>query len=194
MIAYYKSRGEDPKYSGLWEQKFCKEFSKFMGNGYSDAVATGTGAIYVAMKALEIPKNSDVILSPVTCSGNFSCITEQGYNPILVDSEIGSYNTSLRKIKEKITRKTKLIQLTHVGGQPVNDVKEIAKFAKKNNIFLLEDCSQCIGGKVSNKLVGSFGDIAAFSTMYRKNLAANSSSGIIFTKNYKLYKSFSICR
>lgn len=188
MIAYYKAKGEDPKYSGLWEQKFCKEFSKFMGNGYSDAVATGTGAIYVAMKALEIPKNSDVILSPVTCSGNFSCITEQGYNPILVDSEIGSYNTNLKKIKERITKKTKLIQLTHVGGQPVNDVKEIAQFAKKNNIFLLEDCSQCVGGRVNNKLVGSFGDIAAFSTMYRKNLAANSSSGIIFTKNYKLFK------
>ena len=188
MISYYKAKGEDPKYSGLWEKKFCNEFSKFMGKGYSDAVATGTGAIYVAMKALEIPKNSDVILSPVTCSGNFSCITEQGHNPILVDSEIGSYNTSLKKIKERITKKTKLIQLTHVGGQPVNDVKEIAKFAKKNNIFLLEDCSQCVGGKIDNKLVGSFGDISAFSTMYRKNLAANSSSGVIFTKNYKLFK------
>ena len=54
-----------------------------MGGGYSDAVATGTGAIYVAMKALELPKNSDVIICPVTCSGNFSCITEQGLNPIL---------------------------------------------------------------------------------------------------------------
>ena len=59
MIAYYKSKGEDPKYSGIWEKKFCSEFSNFMGGGYADAVATGTGAIYVAMKALEIPKNSE---------------------------------------------------------------------------------------------------------------------------------------
>ncbi|OUU50852.1 MAG: hypothetical protein CBC25_07035 [Pelagibacteraceae bacterium TMED65] len=188
MIAYYKSKGEDPKYSGIWEKKFCSEFSNFMGGGYADAVATGTGAIYVAMKALEIPKNSDVIISPVTCSGNFSCITEQGHNPILVDSEVGSYNTSLKKIREKITKKTKLIQLTHVGGRPVSDVKKISKFAKKHKIFLLEDCSQCIGGKIDNKFVGSFGDIAAFSTMYRKNLAANSSGGMIFTKNFKLFK------
>ena len=188
MIAYYKSKGEDPKYSGLWEKKFCSEFSKFMGGGYSDAVATGTGAIYVAMKALEIPKKSDVIMSPVTCSGNFSCITEQRLNPILVDSEIGSYNTSLKKIKERITKKTKLIQLTHVGGEPVKDIEAIAQFAKKNKIYLLEDCSQCTGAKINNKLVGSFGDIAAFSTMYRKNLAANSSSGVVFTKNFKLFK------
>ena len=190
MIAYYKSKGEDPKYSGNWEKKFCSEFSNFMGGGYADAVATGTGAIYVAMKALEIPKNSDVIISPVTCSGNFSCITEQGHNPILVDSEVGSYNTSLEKIKEKITKKTKLIQLTHVGGRPVSDVKKISEFAKKHKIFLLEDCSQCIGGKIDKKFVGSFGDIAAFSTMYRKNLAANSSGGMIFTKNFKLFKKF----
>ena len=188
MISYYKSKGEDPKYSGLWEKKFCLKFSKFMGDGYSDAVATGTGAIYVAMKALEIPKGSDVIMSPVTCSGNFSCITEQGLNPVLVDSEEGSYNTSLEKIKERITKKTKLIQLTHVGGVPVKDVKKIANYAKKNKIFLLEDCSQCTGAKINKKHVGSFGDIAAFSTMYRKNLAANSSSGIIFTKNFKLFK------
>jgi perosamine synthetase len=188
MIYYYKSRGEDPKYAGLWEDKFCKSFSKFMGGGYSDAVATGTGAIYVAMKALNIPKNSDVIISPVTCSGNFSCITEQNLNPVLVDSEPGSYNTSLKKIKERITKKTKLIQLTHVGGEPVKDILEIAKFAKKNKIFLLEDCSQSAGAKINKKFVGSFGDIAAFSTMYRKNLAANSSSGIVFTKNYKLFK------
>lgn len=188
MINYYKSRGEDPKYAGIWEEKYCSLFSKFMGGGYADAVATGTGAIYVAMKALELPKNSDVIISPVTCSGNFSCITEQGHNPVLVDSEKDSYNTSLKKIKERITKKTKLIQLTHVGGEPVEDVKEIASFAKKNKIYLLEDCSQAIGASINNKLVGTFGDIAAFSTMYRKNLAANSSGGMVFTKNLKLYK------
>ena len=188
MISYYKLKGEDPKYSGLWEKKFCEAFSKFMGGGYSDAVATGTGAIYVAMKALEIPKNSEVIISPVTCSGNFSCITEQGHKPILVDSEKNSYNTSLAKIKERITKRTKLIQLTHVGGEPVRDIQDIARFAKKNNIYLLEDCSQAVGAKINKKFVGSFGDISAFSTMYRKNLAANSSSGIVFTKKYSLFK------
>lgn len=188
MILYYKTRDEDPKYSGLWESKFCKAFSEFMGGGFSDAVATGTGAIYVAMKALEIPKNSEVIISPVTCSGNFSCITEQGHTPVLVDSEKNSYNTSLEKIKSRITKKTRLIQLTHVGGEPVKDIEKIAKFAKKNKIYLLEDCSQAIGAMINGKYVGSFGDISAFSTMYRKNLAANSSSGIVFTKNYNLFK------
>ncbi len=188
MVNYYRNKGEDPKYSGEWEKKYCKKFSKFMGGGYADAVATGTGAIYVAMKALEIKEGSDVIISPVTCSGNFSCITEQGLNPILVDSEKDSYNTNLVEIKKRITKNTKLIQITHVGGEPVKDIVSIAKFAKEKKIFLLEDCSQAIGAKINNRYVGSFGDIAAFSTMYRKNLAANSSGGIIFTKKKNLFK------
>ena len=62
------------------------------------------------------------------------------------------------------------------------------KFLKKNKIFLLEDCSQSIGAELKKKKVGTFGDISAFSTMYRKNLAANSSSGLVFTKNKKLYR------
>ena len=59
---------------------------------------------------------------------------------------------------------------------------------KKKGIFLLEDCSQATGAHIDGKPVGSFGDIAAYSTMYRKNLAANSSGGLIFTKNYQLFK------
>ncbi len=188
MINFYKSKNEDPKYSGLWEEKFCNKFNKFMGGGYSDAVATGTGAIYIAMKSLEIPPNSDVIISPVTCSGAFSCITEQGHNPVLVDSKKNSYNTDLEQIKRRITKNTRLIQLTHAAGEPV-DIRPIINFAKKNKIHVLEDCSQAIGAKIYNQNVGTFGDIAAFSTMYRKNLAANSSSGIVYTnKSKRLYK------
>lgn len=188
MLFFYEKKNEDPKYSGLWEKKFCDHFSKYMGGGYTDAVATGTGAIYVAMKALELPKNSDVLICPVTCSGAFSCITEQGHTPVLLDSSKNNYNTSLEEIKKRITKKTKLIQITHAAGIPVFDIVDIAKFAKKNKIFLLEDCSQSIGASISGKKVGTFGDIAAFSTMYRKNLAANSSSGLVFTKKIKLFK------
>ena len=164
MISYYRNLSEDPKYSGLWEEKFCSSFNSFMGGGYSDAVASGTGAIYIAMKALEIPKNSDVILSPVTCSGAFSCITEQGHRPILVDSAKNSYNTDLEQIVKRVTKKTKLLQITHAAGEPV-DIEPIVKFAKSKGIYVLEDCSQAIGAKSRNKYVGTYGDVAAFSTM-----------------------------
>ena len=187
MIKYYKAKNEDPKYSGLWEKKFCNEFNNFMGGGFTNAVASGTGAIYIAMKALELQPNSDVLISPVTCSGAFSCITEQGHTPVLVDSDKNSYNITLEQVKKRITSKTKLIQVTHAAGEPVRDIDKIVKFAKSKGILVLEDCSQAIGARIKNKLVGTFGDIAAFSTMYRKNLAANSSSGLVYTKNKRKY-------
>ena len=105
MIKYYKAKNEDPKYSGLWEKKFCTEFNNFMGGGFTNAVASGTGAIYIAMKALELQPNSDVLISPVTCSGAFSCITEQGHTPVLVDSDKNSYNITLEQVKKRITSK-----------------------------------------------------------------------------------------
>lgn len=188
VIRYYRERNEDPKYSGIFEERFCEEFSKFMGGGYTNAVASGTGGIYIAMKACEIPEHSDILISPVTCSGALSCVTEQGHTPVVVDSKKSSYNISLGEIKKRITRKTKAIQITHSAGEPVSDIEEIARFAKANNISLIEDCSQAIGAKVNGKLVGSFGDAAAFSTMYRKNLAAGATSGLVFSKDYEIYK------
>ena len=188
VIKYYRELNEDPKYCGFFEEKFCDEFSKFMGGGYTNAVASGTGGIYVAMKACEIPENSDVLISPVTCSGALSCITEQGHTPVVVDSAKNSYNTSLSEIRKRVTPKTKAIQITHSAGEPVPDIKAIASFAKENQILLIEDCSQAIGAKVDGELVGSFGDASAFSTMYRKNLAAGASSGLVFTKDYEIFK------
>ena len=72
MLDYYESKNEDPKYSGLCESKFCNEFSKFMGGGYTDAVATGTGAILYCNESFRSSKKSEVIICPVTCSGNLS--------------------------------------------------------------------------------------------------------------------------
>ena len=62
MIKYYRTRGQDPKFSGIWEKKFSNLFSKYQGGGHSNIVATGTGAIYIAMKALELPKNYFLII------------------------------------------------------------------------------------------------------------------------------------
>ena len=188
MITFYKTKNEDPKYSGLWEEKFCSEFSKFMEKGQADAVATGTGAIYIGMKSLELPPKSDVIISPVTCAGALSCITEQGHTPVLVDSKKNSYNTDVEQVEKRLTKNTKLIQITHAAGEPV-DIQPIIDLANSKKIPVLEDCSQAIGAKINNKFVGTYGDVAAFSTMYRKNLAANSSSGIVYTtKGDRLFR------
>ena len=187
VIEYYKAKDEDPGYQGYFEEKFCCEFSEFMGGGYTDAVATGTAAIFVALQALELPKGSDVLLSPVTDSGPLNAIILLGLNPVVIDSAKGSYNIDLEEFKKCITKNTSALLLVHTGGEPVTQTKLIVQEAHKNNIKVLEDCSQATGALIDGKRVGTFGDIAAFSTMYRKNLIAGSSGGLIFSKDRELY-------
>ena len=187
VIKYYKKKREDPSYQGYFEEKFCNEFSSFMGGGYTDAVATGTASVFIALQALELPKGSDVLISPVTDSGPLNCIILLGLNPVVIDSAKNSYNIDLKQFKKRVTKSTSALLLVHTGGEPVSQIKEIVKEAKERGIKILEDCSQATGATVDNKKVGSFGDIAAFSTMYRKNLIAGSSGGLVFTKSKKLY-------
>ncbi|MEA1956693.1 MAG: DegT/DnrJ/EryC1/StrS family aminotransferase, partial [Campylobacterota bacterium] len=187
VIEYYKAKDEDPGYQGYFEEKFCEEFSEFMGAGYTDAVATGTASIFVALQALQLPKGSDVLISPVTDSGPLNCIILLGLNPIVVDSAKGSYNIDLAEFKKRVTPNTSALLLVHTGGEPVADTKLIVQEAHSRNIKVLEDCSQATGALIDSKKIGTFGDIAAFSTMYRKNLIAGSSGGLVFTKNKDLY-------
>lgn len=187
VIEYYKAKDEDPCYQGYFEEKFCQEFSHFMGGGYTDAVATGTASIFVALQALQLPKGSDVLISPVTDSGPLNCIILLGLNPVVIDSAKESYNIDLEQFKKRITPNTSALLLVHTGGEPVTDTVQIVEEAHKRGIKVLEDCSQATGAVIDNQRVGVFGDIAAFSTMYRKNLIAGSSGGLVFTKDKDLY-------
>jgi len=187
VIEYYKSKDEDPGYQGYFEEKFCSEFSSFMGGGYTDAVATGTASIFVALQALQLPKGSDVLISPVTDSGPLNCIILLGLNPIVIDSAKDSYNIDLKQLKSRITSNASALLLVHTGGEPVLETKEIVQEAHSKGIKVLEDCSQSTGAEIDGKKVGTFGDIAAFSTMYRKNLIAGSSGGLVYTKDKELY-------
>ena len=90
VLNYYKKKNIDPGYQGFFENIFCKKFSKIMGGGYADAVATGTSAIYVALAALELPKKSDVLVSPVTDPGTISAIILNDLKPKLLDSHKNS--------------------------------------------------------------------------------------------------------
>jgi perosamine synthetase len=190
-IQYYRMRGEDPPYQGKFEEIFCKKFNNFMGQkkGYSDAVSSGCAAIYVSLAALNLPKNSEVLISPVTCSSDLSVVILQGHKPVLVDSEKNSYNVNLEEIKKKITNKTKAAILTHAAGEPISEINKISKYLKKRKIFLIEDCSQAHGAypRGNKTKVGNYGNIAAFSMMYRKNIAMGGSGGMVYTKNKKLH-------
>ena len=190
VVDYYKNLNQDPPYDGVFQQEFEKSFSNLMSGGYSKAVSTGTIACFIGVRSLRLPHKSEIIISPVCDSGSLFAITESGHIPVVVDSKEDSYNTNWEQIKKGITKKTKAIFLVHSVGNPT-EAKEIYTEAKKLNIKIIEDCSQApfaIASAAPKKYVGSYSDIAVFSTMYRKSLQSGGSGGIVYTSNYNYYK------
>ena len=166
---------------------FEKSFAKFCNANYAISCANGTDALTIALKILNLPKNSEVIIPAMTyCSTAFSVINA-GLKPILVDLEKNKPTISIKEIKKKITSKTKVIMPVHLYGSVV-DINEIKKIIKHKKIYIIDDCSQAHGSKLNNKRVGSLADISCFSLYPGKNLGAYGDAGIITTNNIKFYK------
>lgn len=185
-IEFYSNQDNDPGYFGKYEHQYCSQFSEYMGGGHTVAVATGTAALYVAIAALELPKNSHIVMSPITDPGSFNAAVLQGFKVSLADTQENSLNTCWNEIDKVLTPETSAILLVHCAG--INaDIEVISKNAKARGIKLIEDCSQSPGGEHKGHKLGTFGDICALSTMYRKSLASGGSGGLIYTTNEQLY-------
>ncbi len=185
--SWYRNRKEDPGYQGKFEQEFCADFVTMLGGGFADAVATGTASVFVALQALNLPPGSEVIISPVTDSGPLNSIIMLGLKPVLADSYPGSYNIGPEQFEAAITPRTKCLLAVHAAGEPLA-MPEIMRIAEKHGIAVLEDCSQAPGASWNGKQVGTFGHIAAFSTMYRKSLMSGSSGGVVYTQDEATYR------
>ena len=186
VIAYYRERQLDPGYQGEFEKRYTDAFVKFMGGGYADAVATGTVSLYVAVAALQLPAGSEVIVSPITDPGSLSSIILNGLVPRLADSKPSTYNMGVEQFVARITPKVRAVMVVHSLGRAA-EILEIVKEAHARNILVIEDCSQSQGARIKGLPVGNFGDIAAFSTMYRKVHMTGASGGLVFTRNKDLY-------
>ena len=110
VVSYYRKKKIDPPYSGIFEERFCKEFVKFMGGkGYADAVTSGTAAIYTSLQALNIPKGSEVLITAVTDSGPLNCIIQLGLKPKIVDTAKNSYNSCVGNFLNEISKKLSVL-------------------------------------------------------------------------------------
>lgn len=186
-LNYYQYIGQDPCYEGEYEKKYCRDFVNFMGgDGYADAVSSGTAALYIAISALQLPKGSCVLVSPITDPGTINAIILNGLIPKLIDSKLGSYNSCVEQVVARYDSKVKAIIIVHSIGEP-SEVDKIVDWAKSVNVPVIEDCSQSHGALVKGGQVGSFGDIAAFSTMYRKGHTTGPCGGVVYTKRLDLH-------
>lgn len=166
--------------------KFEKNFIRTNKSKYGIGVKSGTEALIIALKALKISNNDEVITVSNTAIPTIAAIKSVGAKVRFIDVD-KYYLMDTDKLEKKITKKTKAIIAVHLYGQSC-DMSKICSLAKKNKIKVIEDCAQAHGAKHKDIFVGNFGDIGCFSFYPTKNLGAYGDGGFLTTKNLSLYQ------
>ena len=171
---------------GPENKAFATEISKFIGAEHAVTLNSGTDALHIALRALDIGQGDEVITTAFTFVATASAIGLAGAKPVFVDINSDTFNIDAEKIENAITPKTKAIIPVHLYGQPAN-MKVIMEIAKKHNLFVIEDCCQAIGAKIGNQMVGTFGDVGCFSFFPTKNLGGMGDGGLLVTNSSAIY-------
>lgn len=151
---------------------------------YGVAVANGTAALEIAVRALGITEGDEVIMPTFTIISCAIAVTKLGAVPVLVDSDLYTWNMSVDEIEARITNKTKAIMMVHLYGLPV-DVDKVLELAKKYDLKVIEDAAEMHGQTYKGKPCGSFGDISIFSFYPNKHVTTGE-GGMIVTDNFLL--------
>lgn len=170
---------------GEYIKKFEDNFSQYIGVKHATTVVNGTLALHLALLALGIGENDEVIVPTFTYIASVNCITYTGAMPVFVDSLEDTWQMNPLEVEKKITPKTKAILVVHLYGHPC-EMDSICSIAKRHNIFVVEDCAEAIGSKYQGQYVGTFGDIAAFSFFGNKTITTGE-GGMVVTNDETLY-------
>ena len=171
---------------------FEKKFANLIGTKYAVGVNSGTDAIKLSLKALEIKSGDEIITAANTFVATVGAITELGAIPIFVDCD-DTFCMNVKLVEKKITKKTKAIIPVHFTGYMTN-MPKLVKLSKKYNIPLIEDACQSILANINNKNSGTWGVTGAFSLHPLKNINVWSDGGVITTSNKKIYKKLLLLR
>jgi len=175
---------------------FIKDFEKknceYYNMQYAVAVSNGTVALHLALLALGIGSGDEVIVPALTFVASINAVFHTGATPVLADVEPDSWTIDIDRCHSLITPKTKAIMPVHLYGQPCDMDKTMA-FAKKFNLYVIEDCAEAHGAEVNGKKVGSFGDISCFS-FYGNKIITTGEGGICLSNNESLFNKMVILR
>lgn len=162
--------------------RFENSFAGFCNASYGVGVNSGTDALIIALRVLNIKTGDEVITTSHTALATVAAIVAVGAVPILCDIKHDDYTIDSSKIEKLITKKTKAIIPVHIYGQPA-DMDEIMKIADNHDLNVIEDCAQSTGGIYKGRRLGSIGDIGCFSFYPTKNLGAVGDGGMLITSD-----------
>jgi len=169
---------------GEFIEKFESTFAKKVGAKYGVGVLNGTVALHLALAALDIGPGDEVIIPTFTMIATPNSVRYTGAKPVLVDSELKTWNIDPSKIEEKITKRTKAIMPVHTYGHPC-DMDAIMKIARKHGLYVVEDAAEAHGAIYKGRKIGSIGDAACFS-FYANKIITTGEGGMVTTNDKKL--------
>jgi len=174
-------------WTGRQGREFEKEFASYCGARHAVALANGTVALELALRALEIGPGDDVVVTARSFFASASCIVACGARPVFADVDADSQNVTAETIEAALTARTKAVIVVHLAGWPA-DMPSILALCGPRGVRVVEDCAQAHGAAVSGKGVGSFGDAAAFSFCTDKIMTTGGEGGMLLTNDEAVYR------
>ncbi len=170
---------------GEYLDRFEQEFSTYIDTRHCVGVGNGTDALEIAIHALNLPKNSEIIVPANSFIASSEAVTRNGHKVVFCDVDKDNFTIDINKLEQYVSKSTAAIIAVHLYGQPC-DVDGLNDIAKKYGLRIIEDCAQAHGATYKNKKVGTYGDISAFSFYPGKLLGAYGDGGAILTDDVDL--------
>lgn len=170
--------------TGMYIESFEKKFAEFCDSKFAVSTSNGTSALHLALLALGIGKNDEIIVPDLTFAATINACLYVCATPKIVDIDPSSWCIDPVSIEKAITKQTKAIIPVHLYGQPCN-MSAIMTIAKKHRLYVIEDCAEAHGATYKGRKVGSFGDIGCFS-FYGNKVITTGEGGMCVTKSKRL--------
>jgi dTDP-4-amino-4,6-dideoxygalactose transaminase len=166
-------------------ESFERDFAAYCSREHCVGVSSGTAALHLALRALDIGPGDEVITVPNTFIATVWAISYVGATPVFVDVDDETYNMAVDTVEKKITDKTKAILPVHLYGHPA-DMDPIHELAQRNQLYVVEDASQAHGAEYRGRPAGSMSDVSCFSFYPGKNLGAYGDAGAVVTNDIRI--------
>lgn len=174
-------------WTGTETREFEKEFAAWCGTTHAVALANGTLALDLALKALGIGPGDEVVVTPRTFIASVSCVVNAGATPVFADVEEDSGNISARTISAVLTPKTRAVICVHLAGWPC-DMDPIMALADRHGLKVIEDCAQAHGARYKGRSVGSIGHVGAWSFCQDKIMTTGGEGGMVTCNDEALWR------
>ncbi len=178
--------------AGKYVELFESHFAGFCGTKHAIACCNGTVALHLALVALGVRTDDEVIVPTLTFVATPNAVSYCGARPVFVDSETDTWNIDGEQVESKITERTKGIIAVHLYGHPAN-MSVLREIADRHNLFLLEDAAEAHGAMCDGKIIGSIGDAAAFS-FYANKIITTGEGGMVVTDDDALAEKLRLLR